>query len=112
MFEFVLILILLIPVILGLAELLHIFKLSVLRPKKPIVAYKMIFLTDDSCVEQLLYAKEQFLWQGKSQYLNLVIINSNLSKQNFDDCAEIAEKFGFIFCSADELQNYIKLISG
>ena len=112
MLKIFLILILFIPLILGLSELLHTFKLYILKPKKPLVSYKIIFLTDENCVEELLYAKERFLWQGRNETLNLILVNSALSQENFKICYEIAENYGLIYCSSEELKNYVGIISG
>ena len=112
MLEIFCILILFIPLILGLAELLHAVKLYILKPKKSLISYKIIFLLNENCVEQLLYAKERFLWQGRSENLNLILVNSALNEENFKICGEIAKKYGLIYCTAEELENYIRIISG
>lgn len=106
MTEIIISLICLVPLILGLSELLHCIKLHLLKPSKPMITYKLIFLRNENCVEHLTYAKEQYLWNGKRDALNLVVIYSALNEENLAVCGEIAQKYGFIFCSVQELKNF------
>lgn len=112
MTEIILLFIFLIPAMLGLAELLHILKLFILKPQKPIISYKVIFLTNDSAVQQLQYILEQYMWIGKNNNFNLVVVNSLLSEENYDECKLIANKHNLTFCSVEELDGYLKILAG
>ena len=73
MLKIFLTIIFLIPSMLGLAEILHILKLYILKPSKPSIAYKIIFLTNDMPLEHMSYIIEQYRWQGRSNYIYRLI---------------------------------------
>ena len=110
MFEIFLLVLFLIPAMLGLAEILHILKLHILKPQKPMISYKVIILTDDTAVENMRYAIEQYLWQPGNNNGNLVFVNSLLNKENFTVCKELAERYSIGFYSKKELEEYFNLI--
>lgn len=110
MVEIVFLSLFLIPAVLGLAEILHNLKCILLKPKKDIISYKIIVLTDDNPANQLLYAAEKFLWNGCDNGLNLIAVYNNLSFENFIECEKIAKRYDISFCWADELVNQLELI--
>ncbi len=110
MAEFFLVFIFLIPTVLGLSELLHILKLNILKPKKPSVSYKVIILTDNFPVEQMLFEIEKYKWLGKHNGNSLIFVNSLLSFKNLQSCKAIAEKNSFSFCKIEEVKKYIEMI--
>ncbi len=111
MTEFILLLLFLIPAMLGIAEILHIFKLYVLKPREPMISYKVVVLTDGTALAQLRFVAEQYIWSGKSGD-DVIIVNSLLNEENFKECKKIAQNNNFIYCSADELGKYLKAVTG
>ena len=109
MFELLLILFL-IPAMLGLAEILHILKLYILKPEKPIISYKVVILTNTSPLEHMKYVIEQYLWQKEKNSAKLIFINSLLSEDNFNNCKALAESYDLGFCSREEINDYLNLI--
>ena len=89
MVEIVFMILFLIPAVLGIAEILHIFKSYFLKPKKDIISYKIIILTNNDPVNQFLYVAEQCLWQGDC--FNLVVVHSLLSLENYIECEKIVD---------------------
>lgn len=112
MVEIFLVILFLIPAMLGLAEILHILKLYILKPQNPIISYKMIILTDSSPVEHMKYVIEQYLWQSKKNNSSLIFVNSLLCEENFKACKNLAEHYGFSFYSKEEIKEYLNLLIG
>lgn len=110
MVKIILIVLFLIPAMLGLAELLHIFKLFLLKPKKSLLSYKIIILTDNSPLEQMRYVIEQYIWQSEKNSSGIVFVNSLLSNLNLIECKNLADKYGLTFCSKKELEAYLNHI--
>ncbi len=110
MVEIILAFLFLIPAMLGLAELLHIFKMYILKPSDPVICYKTIILTNDNPLSQMFYEIEKYTWHGKSSGANLIFLSSFLDDENSAECRIAAESRGFIFCTAEELKEYLDLI--
>lgn len=110
MFEIILTIIFLIPAMLGLAEILHISKLQILKPSKQMIAYKIVILTEETAIENMRYAIEQYLWQSGGNNGSLIFINSLLSNDTFDQCKTMAGKYGLGFYSKQEIKDYLDLI--
>ena len=110
MVEIILAVLFLIPAMLGLAELLHIFKMYILKPTKPVICYKIIILTNDNPLSQVIYETEKYSWHGKTGGASLIFIGSLLDDENLTECRIAAESKGFIFCMAEELKKYLDLI--
>ena len=110
MVKIILTILLLIPTMLGLAELIHNFKLYLLKPEKALISYKVILLTDNSPIEQMRYVIEQYLWQSEKNNTGIVFVNSLLSNINLIECKSLAEKYGFTYCSKEELEKYLNQI--
>ena len=109
MAEICLMILFLIPAMLGLAEILHILKLYILKPQNPIIAYKVVILTDDMPLEIMKYVIEQHVW-NKNNSSQLIFVNSLLSQNNFDKCKQFAEEYGIGFCTKDKVEEYLDLI--
>lgn len=108
MVEIVFFIIFLVFAVLGLAEVLHILKCRLLKPKKDIISYRVIILTNDNPENQLLYAIEQCLWQYGSCF-NLIAVKSYLSLENLVECEKIAKKYDISLCSLEKLANFLIL---
>ena len=54
----------------------------------------------------------QYMWIGKNNNFNLVVVNSLLNEENYDECKLIANKHNLIFCSVEELDGYLKILAG
>jgi len=109
MVEIILSVLFLIPAMLGLSELLHILKIRILSPKKPVISYNVIILNNDKPHQQLQHAIYQYLWHGRELGGVILAVNSFLNEENFSCCKELAEKNNIIFCSLDELYNLINI---
>ena len=100
--EIILFLIFLIPAMLGLAEIIHIFKTCLFYPKNT-DSYVLIYLSNENPALKLSFVLEQYYWLGKRYVENVIAIASDLSEENYEMCKNIADKHGIIFCNEIEL---------
>ena len=99
--EIILFLVFLIPAMLGLSEIIHIFKTCLLYPKNT-DSYVLIYLSDENPALKLNFVLEQYYWLGKRYVGSIIAVASDLSEENYDVCRAIAEKHGIIFCNENE----------
>ena len=102
MAELILFLFLLIPAMLGLAEILHLIKTYILYPHKT-DSCMVVYLKGENPVGRLKFALEQYCWLGKRYIGNIIAVSSGLDGEDYDICREIALNHGIIFCGEDEL---------
>lgn len=88
---------------LGLAEFLHGIKNKILSSGKKAVTYAVVFLSGGSPEEQIAYAAEQRIWLGNGYADQIIAVNTGLSENEDLQCRAAAEKYGVIYCSAEEL---------
>ncbi len=93
----------LIPATLGLAEILHILKRLILKPTKPYSSTTLIFIDGENAPLQLLYAAEQYLWQGKSEGTSVIAVYSSDDELDLNYCQNICKKNGFELCNIEEI---------
>lgn len=108
--EIILFLVFLIPAMLGLAEIIHIFKTCLFYPKN-IDSYMLVYLSNENSAAKLNFVLEQYYWFGKKYFGNIIAIASDLNKENYDVCQNIAEKHGIIFCNENELDEVLAEIN-
>lgn len=97
---------------LGLAEVIHAVKLYIFSPVKKALSYYVVYLGSDNPESQLRYLGEKYLWQGKRFADNVIAVNSAVGQESFKNCAEIAEKYNIIYCSAEQLSEWAEIIMG
>lgn len=107
MVETIIILLTLIPTIWGLSEILHRIRLKIISPRDVPPTYVIMYLFGDTPKQQILYAAEKYFWQGKKYLSNIVLLNTFLSGEEFEECKKMAEHYGFIFCNENEISNII-----
>lgn len=100
----------LIPAMLGIAEILHIIKLFILKPQKSIISYKIVILTNDMPFEHMKYVIEKYIWQHSKNSAKLIFVYSLLDEENFNECKMLAEQFGLGFYSKEEIVEYFNII--
>ena len=105
MAEFVFILILVFPAILGLSEMLHIFKKWVLASGKSGNRVMIIIPDDKNFQKELMYAFEESKWQGEKLAQKIIVLDTCLCIENKEECALLAKKFGFEVYSKSQLAN-------
>ena len=108
MFEVIFCFLMLVPTMLGIAELIHMLKSSIINKKGKIFSYIVVVLENETAVSQLLYQIEKYKWQGNRYAQNIVAINSYLDEENEKLCGEIAKKYGVCLCTFEEISGNVK----
>ena len=98
--------------ILGLAEVIHAIKLYIFSPKKKALTYQVIYLSSQDAENQLRYIGEKYRWQGRRFADNVIAVNNAVNIEDFKLCAEIAEKYNIIYCSAGQLSDWAEMVMG
>lgn len=101
-----------IPALLGVAELIHLIKVYIISPKTNSIKYLLVFLGENSPYEQLTAVAEEFFWRGKKYAHNIIAINTGIKEEDYIYCRSFCDKNNLIFCNADEVNEYIELLSG
>ncbi len=102
MAEFVLVLILAFPAILGLAEMLHFFKKWILFSGDKGRKILILVPENKNFQRQMLSSFEDSKWQGEGLAKEIIVLDTCLSEENKEECRLLAEKLGFKLC--DKLQ--------
>lgn len=103
MAESLLFFIFLIPAVLGVAEILHAIKLTLLSGKKQSFGVLVISPEKESFCEQLLSAAEKFKWNGR-RYAERIIVLDVLEDENIrNECISLAGKLGIEVCKKADL---------
>lgn len=101
-----------IPALFGLAELLHYLKVYIISPKVASTKYLIVFLGDNSPCKQLALAGEEYFWRGRKYAYNIIAVDCGISDEDYLVCHSFCNKNNFIFCSYNELGEYLEVISG
>ena len=110
--EIVFILIFTVPAVFGLAELIHLFKCYIIRPKKFAAKYLLLFLGDNEPYEQLISALEELIWSGKRYAQNIIAVNCGIAEKDYVSCKGFCEKNNLIFCETEKLSDYLDVLQG
>lgn len=92
--------------LMGLSELIHIVRLSIISPKKRAVSYSLVFLDKDFVKEQIDYIISQALWQGENlaQYIIAVRPNDCI----IDNEKTVENNYNIVFCDKEGILPTIK----
>ena len=108
MFHTIFCFLMLLPTMLGIAELIHMLKSALISRKGKNFSYTVVVLENETAISQLLYQIEKYQWQGKGYTQNIIAINSYLDENNKKQCNDIAKKYGVFICSFEELTSTVK----
>lgn len=90
----VLILVCIVFAVFGLGEFLHILKLFAIFPHRKLWAHLVVNLQNETAEKQTLYVCEQYIWHGEN-FADFIVLNAdNLSRENYERCKNIADKYG------------------
>ncbi len=110
--EIIFFLVFIIPALLGFAELLHLLKVYIISPKIRAVKYCIVFLGDNAPCKQLALAAEELFWRGRKYAQNIIAVDCGINEDEYHICRSFCDKHSFIFCSYNELNEYLGVISG
>lgn len=104
MIEEILLLISIVPMVLGVSEILHWLKLLILAPEKRNKVYNVIFLDETFPQQQIAFFAEKYLHKNNC----LVALCDLVREEDFEECRDLADKNDIIFCFQNELMNRMK----
>lgn len=104
MIETILIILLLFPSMLGLAELLHLARNYILLPKTKPKKTVIVYLNGEKSVEQLMFVLQEYRWHGDSYAQKLAAVDYGIPDDIIDECREIAEENNILFYTKDFLK--------
>lgn len=111
MSEIIFSLFLLVPAMLGIAEIMHLIKLYLIERNNSLSPYIIIILKNETANEQILSVVENYRWQGEKYAENIIAVNSFLSEENQEIYADLARKHNLFYCSFEELKEVLKYLS-
>ncbi len=110
MIEYGLILLTAALAMLGLAEVLHNFKMFLLKPKKERPSYRLVFLEGDDALQTLNSAIAEYRWRGGRYAENIIAVYSFLKPDALSECRKTAERYNVILLSCNELSGVVSTL--
>ena len=98
MVETILLILLLFPSMLGLAEIIHMIKLYILLPKVKPQKAVIVYLNGEKSVEQLQFVIQEYLWYGEKYAKKIAAVDKGIPEDLVDKCVDIAVKNDIILC--------------
>lgn len=99
MVETILLILLLFPSMLGLAEIIHMIKLYILLPKVKPQKAVIVYLNGEKSVEQLQFVIQEYLWYGEKYAKKIAAVDKGIPEDLVDKCIDIAVRNDIIFYS-------------
>lgn len=106
--QLIFIIFLIIPAVLGLAEILHYLKLLILSPESRSDRFCLSVLNEENAVLELRAFCEDNNWSKNPARYRFVAVYSELSADALDECKIIAEKNGVTLLKSSELNKFLK----
>ena len=101
MAEIVFGIILIFPAMLGLAEMLHTFKMHLLSSPKRCERVLVVYPDDENFSRQIMKTAEERKWQGEKFAQRVLVSVKNISEENSQDVKDLALKYGFEILKGD-----------
>lgn len=101
MAEIVFGIILIFPAMLGLAEMLHTFKMHLLSSPKRCERVLVVYPDDENFPRQIMKTAEERKWQGEKFAQRVLVSVKNISEENSQDVKDLALKYGFEILKGD-----------
>ena len=108
MAETILLILLLFPSMLGLAELMHLAKAYILAPKAHPKKTLVVYLYGEYAVEQLRLILEEYNWQGEKYAQQIIAVDCGIEGSQYAECEKMAGKNRIIFCNQKDLSSVFK----
>lgn len=105
MAEIVLNLVFAVPAMLGLAEIIHSFKMWLLKPKDKGKRIMVLIPDANDFEKQILSVYEQLKWQGE-KFANKILVLDCLPLHR-EECEKITKELGIEFCEASKLTDKV-----
>ena len=101
MAEIVFGIVLIFPAMLGLAEMLHTFKMHLLSSPKRCERVLVVYPDDENFPRQIMKTAEERKWQGEKFAQRVLVSIKNISEENAEEVMSLAEKYGFEILNGD-----------
>ena len=89
------------PAMLGLAEMLHTFKMHLLSSPKRCERVLVVYPDDENFSRQIMKTAEERKWQGEKFAQRVLVSVKNISEENSQDVKDLALKYGFEILKED-----------
>ncbi len=99
MAEAVLMVLLLFPSMLGIAELIHLAKVYIISPKVKPEKTVVVYLKGEQAVGQLQYILQEYAWQGERYAKKIIAVDCGIAEDLAEECERIANKNNITFQS-------------
>ncbi len=83
--------------ILGLCEFFHLLKCFLIFPKRKMHSTLVVILQENTAVNQIVFAGEQYKWLGSKLCERVIIVADGLSEEIVAECEKLATKYNFKF---------------
>ena len=107
MYVLVFFLFLILPAVLGVAEILHFIKLAMLSSGDKGYKFNCIFLEEEDAVLKLKVFCEECNWNGTKSGREYYAIYRELSKNVLDECKKIASEYDIGILSLEDFYQII-----
>lgn len=108
MSEKILFYIILIPAMLGIAEILHFLKLYITRGKKRPSRCILFYLCGENCYCSLKGILEEYYWQGKNFAEKIVVVDCGI--KDLKECLSAAKNKDIVFIKPTDLPEFLKKV--
>lgn len=99
---------LVIPAIIGVAEMLHSLKMAMLLPKDDCRNFSCVFLQEENAVIQLKLFSEEVKWSGSKKTKENFAVYEKLSPKVLEECILLANENDFRIVDLEEFNRIIK----
>ena len=103
--EIIMVLFLIIPAVLGMAEILHFAKMLILSPYIKGDRYSLIVLENEDALFQLKNFFEENNWYGAKKLGKTIVVCKDLSSENYEECRQLAEANGAMLLDYEKLKD-------
>ncbi len=108
MTETFLLILLLFPSMLGIAELMHLAKVYIISPKSKPKKVVIVYLYGEYALEQLRLILEEYSWHGKNYAQQIVAVDCGIVSEQYKECESFARNNKIIFCKEENLVSVFK----
>lgn len=108
MTEAILLVLLLFPSMLGLAEIIHLAKVYIISPKIKPKKVVIVYLYGEQALEQLKLVLEEYSWHGKKYAEQIIAVDCGITSALYAECERIASQSKIVFCNEKDLASILK----
>lgn len=92
-------------IVLGLCEVIYIFKMFFYYPNTRLNNFLLVVLTKGYALKELEFFWQKIRWYGDSLALEIIAITDSIDKNELNDCMIFAKNKKITLCSAELIAN-------